>query len=607
MESRNSSRKKICLSKSQFNRNIKQQLDCLDHLRTQKSVDALPVVTPCLSFQSQSVGYLSQENNLLVEGNNISNTTTLDSSPKMVIKNSNYVSQTLSNTTQFIPKQSSELIENVINTDQANYQHNIPETLKLSVPDQLRQWAVRNKITHTALGELLLIQRQIPDFKNIPINPKTFLHTPRQTILRDVSPGQYYHFGLENSISSILKNIDSSNFPDVINVAINIDGLPLSKSSSSQVYPILCSVNNIDIILPVNICCVGIYHGYDKPSDFNEFLKEFVDEAVTLTSNGININDKHYGFKIVMFLFDAVAKASVLFIKGHSGYSSCSKCTLGGEYINSVCFTEIEFNKRTDSDFMNQTDPDHHTGHTILEKIPNIGLVTQVPLDYMHLICLGVVKKLLVSTWCFGPPPHKLPSRIIKVISESLTNLVPYIPVEFARKPRPLKYSKRFKATEFRQFILYTGVIVLKKKLENNKYKHFLSLHFAITVLLSDIHLQTMMNYAEELLKHFVICTKLIYGPQFMSHNFHNLLHLTDDARKFGNLNNFGNFSFENYLQKIKKMLRKHDGILPQLVRRLAEERSLQILPNHKVKPNNFKLEREHSDGILLNDTCNPQ
>jgi len=72
------------------------------------------------------------------------------------------------------------------------------------------------------------------------------------------------------------------------------------------------------------------------------------------------------------------------------------------------------------------------------------------------------------------------------------------------------------------------------------------------------MHLQTMMDYAEELLKHFVICTKLIYGPQFMSHNFHNLLNLTDDARKFGN------FSFENYLQKIKKMLRKHDSILPQ-------------------------------------------
>lgn len=128
-----------------------------------------------------------------------------------------------------------------------------------------------------------MIQRQIPDLKNIPINPKAFLHTSRQTVLREVSPGQYYHFGLENSITNMLKNIDSTNFPDVINVAINIDGLPLSKSSSSQVYPILCLVNNIDIILPSNICCVVIYHGYDKPSDFNVFWEEFVDEAVTLT------------------------------------------------------------------------------------------------------------------------------------------------------------------------------------------------------------------------------------------------------------------------------------------------------------------------------------
>lgn len=59
-----------------------------------------------------------------------------------------------------------------------------------------------------------------------------------------------------------------------------------------------------------------------------------------------------------------------------------------------------------------------------------------------------------------------------------------------------------------------------------------------------------MTDYAEELLKHF-ICTKIIYGPTFMSHNFHNLLHLTDDARKFGNLNKFNNFSSENYLQKV--------------------------------------------------------
>jgi len=60
-------------------------------------------------------------------------------------------------------------------------------------------------------------------------------------------------------------------------------------------------------------------------------------------------------------------------------------------------FPDMTFNKRTDTDFINQTDPEHHTGQTILQKIPNLGLVTNVPLDYMHLICLGVVKKLLVN------------------------------------------------------------------------------------------------------------------------------------------------------------------------------------------------------------------
>lgn len=37
-----------------------------------------------------------------------------------------------------------------------------------------------------------------------------------------------------------------------------------------------------------------------------------------------------------------------------------------------------------------------------------------------------------------------------------------------------------------------------------------------------------------------------------MSHNFHNLLHLADDVRKFGSLENFSNFSSELFTN-IKK------------------------------------------------------
>jgi len=61
--------------------------------------------------------------------------------------------------------------------------------------------------------------------------------------LRDINPRKYYHFGLENGIISMLEKIDLSNM-SVINVGINIDGLSLSDSSLSQVYPILCLISD---------------------------------------------------------------------------------------------------------------------------------------------------------------------------------------------------------------------------------------------------------------------------------------------------------------------------------------------------------------------------
>lgn len=257
--------------------------------------------------------------------------------------------------------------------------------------------------------------------------------------------------GISNELTNIFKHVDVYDIPDILELSVNIDGLPLSKSSCSQMYPILCSVTNIKIV--PSIFTVGIYHSYEKPSNFNEFLADFVDEVINLTNYGLDLKTKHVNFKIIMYLFDAVAKSSVLQIKGHSGYSSCTKCCQEGDYVcDRICFPEVDFICRTDNDFISKRDAEHHVGQTLLEKIPN-GLVTEVPLDYMHLICLGVVKKILVSTWCFGQPPHKLSANSINEMTFIMLKLVPYTPFEFVRKPRSLKESKRFKATEFRQFL----------------------------------------------------------------------------------------------------------------------------------------------------------
>ncbi|CAH0559280.1 unnamed protein product [Brassicogethes aeneus] len=258
---------------------------------------------------------------------------------------------------------------------------------KASLNVQLQHWAVTNKVTHIALNNLLKILN--PHFKNLPLDPRTLLKTPRKTITRFVEPGQYFHFGLKENITFLLENAHRD--LSQCEICVNIDGLPISKSSGSQLYPILIS------LFPVNenlVSCVGLYHGYDKPKNANNFLKEFVKKAIDLTNNGVLFNNKVIPFRIKAFICDVPAKAFIRCTKGHTGFSSCTKCKQRGEYIvNTVCFPRMSDEERTNEDFLLQVDKLHHTGQTILADIPNIGLVSCFPVEYMHLTLKNMLRK----------------------------------------------------------------------------------------------------------------------------------------------------------------------------------------------------------------------
>ena len=58
------------------------------------------------------------------------------------------------------------------------------------------------------------------------------------------------------------------------------------------------------------------------------------------------------------------------------------------------------------------------------------------------------------------------------------------MPSEFARQPRSLVELDHWKATEFCQFLSYTGPVVFRGILPDNLYQHFLSLSIAISVML---------------------------------------------------------------------------------------------------------------------------
>lgn len=90
----------------------------------------------------------------------------------------------------------------------------------------------------------------------------------------------------------------------------------------------------------------------------------------------------------------------------------------------------------------------------------------------------------------------------------------------------------------------------------------------------------------------------------------HGLTHLAQDAKRFGTLDTFSSFKYENYLQILKKLLKKHDQPLQQIVRRYIEGKNIEILRELNITTlSDFVIDRKsiHVKGPLIKGCCNPQ
>lgn len=273
--------------------------------------------------------------------------------------------------------------------------------------------------------------------------------------------------------------------------------------------------------------------------------------------------------------------------------------------------------KRTNTDFINWVDPNYRLRNTILINIPGLNFVHSIVLDVMHLVFLGFMRTMLI-TWNDRDLPFKLSRQMIQRISNSLISQ--RLPVEFTRKPRELKYLLRWKVTEYRSFLLYLGPIVLKGVIDQEKYDNFMTLHVALFILLNPkcIRDEMLRSYVRSLLNHFVKTFMDIYSESFIIHNFHNLIHLVDDADYFStiitdnefNLDIISAFRFENYLQKIKTMVRGKNKSLEQIENRMTE---LFFITNSTFSSNLSNItqypicSQNHNNGPLQPNCINPQ
>ena len=290
-------------------------------------------------------------------------------------------------------------------------------------------------------------------------------------------------------------------------------------------------------------------------------------------------------------------------IIAHNGYHACERCVVEGKFESSrMLFQDLHCDLRDDESFKNGLYMGTH--QKSISILCNIGIkcIKQFPLDYMHLVCLGVTKRLLL-TWKIGPRHLKLSPTQLKRISDQLEALKGKMPSEFARQPRGLEQLKRWKATEYRQFLLYTGIVVLKEVLTPEAYKHFICFSLSIGVMLEencDVR-NEFLGYAKDLLSYFVSSCSQFYGNIFTVYNVHSLIHLWEDSHNFNtSLDNLSSFPFENYLQVVKKFVRKSHNPLAQIVKRIRELENLAMSGTSQKAPATKVSTSEKDSWFLL-------
>ena len=427
------------------------------------------------------------------------------------------------------------------------------------------------------------------------------------TIVRDACGGKFKYLGLENGIRQFLTARPAvARDRDILQVTVNVDGLPLHKSTNVQFWPIVCTVDTREAFI------VALYQGDKKPNDVNEFLREFLQEYDHLHANGLEINGKHFAITLKCWVCDAPARSFLKCIKGHTGYYACERCKIRGVYHNNKVTYPMDglYERRTDEAFaaMEYHDaPDgdnHQTGLPSPLIAGGLNAVSSVVIDVMHNVYLGTWKRFLMFLFAVGSRATcRLSQGQKRQVDERYLRI--RLPREFSRQPRSIYDLDHWKATEFRSSLLYTGFVFLRGIVSQAVYDLYLKLAVAMIVLHTEneVKRNRYLPFARALLLEFIRDSGHVLGGDYVVYNVHCLCHVPDDVEHFGSsVNALSAFPYENHLQSIKKLVKGPTNPIAQVFSRLTEMTRQNFYRHKKVLQTHVST-RSQDSVFLLQDT----
>ena len=504
-----------------------------------------------------------------------------------------------------------EATDSAVGENVVHMQQKVCTDRKLPLDVGIAHLAIKHGWSHRSVRDLLELLTK-NGVKDLPRDPRTILKTPRHVQVRNLNGDrhqQYHHFGMQECLEDILlvwpKNVREG---AVLNLQINVDGTAVNKSTGFSFWPILGILRHETYESAV--FCIGTYHGrHPKADSITAYLEDFVNEYQSHSTTGYVVHGKQVHVKLSSIICDAPAMAYVKVTKNFNAYGGCPKCEVFGESIGAMTYPEWNCRRRTDDSFRNRSHRVHHLGNTRspLEDL-GVGMITQIPLDPMHLAFLGVTKRVMKSVLKHLPKELRMSPTNQKLVSAAMLVCARYCPSEFQRRPRELCDLAHFKASEYRSLLCYLGPVLFRRKLATTEqYEHFLLFSCAMRILLSTEQCKqpALVDSAEDMILNFCKRFGNIYGRQQVVYNVHCLSHLAQEARWHGNLNGITSFPFESYLNGLKKKIRQPGRTLEQLVKRVYEERYIQSVTGEVSSSDDrddIKLSTGHTKGPVPAD-----
>ena len=233
-------------------------------------------------------------------------------------------------------------------------------------------------------------------------------------------------------------------------------------------------------------------------------------------------------------------------------------------------------------------------GRSLFLDIPYFTYIEDIVVEYLHGVCLGVVKRTIELTFNVGECRQRNTSRKLSLVSD-FNKLMANVksPREFSRRARNLDFSV-MKGQEFRNIVLFFFPIIITCIEENAKERRvwlLLSYMIRLCVLPNDEYETNDPATIDYCGKHFYTLFEQLFHARNCSYNTHVVPSHMRKIRVHGPLTLTSAFGFESFYGEMRNSFTP--GTFSPLKQIMAQTLIKRTISPHCCKPTIFFSPKE--------------